>query len=421
MIDTKDATTPLPAPPPDAEPRVERPPLSGHRLVAAAVLGLVVLGTVFTVMWLWINTTPAVGEQKTTAHLEVFKTTASVAVMLGGLGVLYLAARRQRTQEAEHNHAVRTAEINRKHAERVAAAAEDDAARRRVTDLYTKAADQLGSDKAPVRLAGLYAMERVGQDNPDQRQTIIKVLCAYLRMPYEQPVPATRLPRDPHNDLIRQQVEGQRPHWEEREVRLTAQRIVTDHLELVAPDGNDSISWGAYPLDLRGAVLIDFDLRGRRVGSARFSGAHFIGPALFSKACFTEVAGFTDAEFHGTARFTDTRFVGNAVFRSTLFAKASPFARARFEDVAQFRGTVFCGDPALWDADFARPHRLNLTDAKIEFDLQSASAQWVPVDSPYPPGWIEVTAAELVKEDRWRVVTLGRDPAYPESVDGTSA
>ena len=98
-------------------------------------------------MWLWINITPATGEQKTTAHLEVFKTTASVAVMLGGIGALYLAARRQRTQEAEHAHAVRVAEINRLHAERVAAATEDDAVRRRVTELYTKAADQLAPTK----------------------------------------------------------------------------------------------------------------------------------------------------------------------------------------------------------------------------------------------------------------------------------
>ncbi|HWM04943.1 MAG TPA: hypothetical protein VNP92_21600 [Actinophytocola sp.] len=40
------------------------------------------------------------------------------------------------------------------HQERVAAAAEVDAEARRVTDLYTKAVDQLGSDKAPVRLGG---------------------------------------------------------------------------------------------------------------------------------------------------------------------------------------------------------------------------------------------------------------------------
>lgn len=420
VTDAKDVTTPPPTLPTAAEPQVGRPPLSGRRLVAAALLGLVVLGTAFTVMWLWINTTPATGEQKTTAHLEVFKTTASVAVMLGGLGALYLAARRQRTQEAEHNHAVRTAEINKKHAERVAAATEDDAARRRVTELYTKAADQLGSDKAPVRLAGLYALERVGQDNPDQRQTIINVLCAYLRMPYEQPLPVGRLLRDPHNDLIRQRVEAERPRWEEGEVRLTAQRIVIDHLELVAPDGDDSISWGAYPLDLRGAVLIDLDLRGRRIGSARFDGAHFIGPALFSKACFTETAVFVDAGFRGIARFTDTRFVGDARFPSTLFAKTSSFARTRFEGVAEFRGAVFCGDPALGHAVFARPQKLNLTDAKIEFDLQDAGEQWVSVGSPYPPGWTEV-AEELVKKDRSRVVTLGRDHTNPESVNDTTA
>jgi len=36
-----------------------------------------------------------------------------------------------------------------------------DAAERRITELYTKAADQLGSDEAPVPLAGLDAKERL--------------------------------------------------------------------------------------------------------------------------------------------------------------------------------------------------------------------------------------------------------------------
>ena len=36
-----------------------------------------------------------------------------------------------------------------------------DATERRITELYTKAVEQLGSDKAPVRLGGLYALDRV--------------------------------------------------------------------------------------------------------------------------------------------------------------------------------------------------------------------------------------------------------------------
>jgi hypothetical protein len=62
----------------------------------------------------------------------------------------------------------------------------------RVTDLYTKAADQLGSEKAPVRLAGMYALERLAQSTPEQRQTIVNVLCAYLRMPYAPSEPRAK-------------------------------------------------------------------------------------------------------------------------------------------------------------------------------------------------------------------------------------
>ncbi|MEU1394119.1 MULTISPECIES: hypothetical protein [unclassified Nonomuraea] len=56
-----------------------------------------------------------------------------------------------------------------------------------MTELYTKAAEQLGNAQAPVRLAGLYALERLAQDTPVLRQTIVDVICSYLRMPYTPP------------------------------------------------------------------------------------------------------------------------------------------------------------------------------------------------------------------------------------------
>jgi hypothetical protein len=59
------------------------------------------------------------------------------------------------------------AEANRVPAERVAEHNRDDAAAWRVTDLYAKAVEQLGSGKAVIRHGGLYALERVAQDNPD--------------------------------------------------------------------------------------------------------------------------------------------------------------------------------------------------------------------------------------------------------------
>src|SRR5262249_33582048 len=58
-------------------------------------------------------------------------------------------------------------------------------------ELYTKAVEQLGSDKAPVRLGGLYALERLAQDNSAHRQTIVNVICAYLRMPFSPMEPTS--------------------------------------------------------------------------------------------------------------------------------------------------------------------------------------------------------------------------------------
>src|SRR4029453_12015946 len=50
-----------------------------------------------------------------------------------------------------------------------------------LTDRYTKAVDQLGSDHLDVRVGGIYALERIARDSPPDRATIEEVLTAYLR------------------------------------------------------------------------------------------------------------------------------------------------------------------------------------------------------------------------------------------------
>jgi hypothetical protein len=47
------------------------------------------------------------------------------------------------------------------HSEETQRDTREDAVARRITELYGKAVEQLGSDKAPVRLGGLYALERL--------------------------------------------------------------------------------------------------------------------------------------------------------------------------------------------------------------------------------------------------------------------
>jgi hypothetical protein len=50
-----------------------------------------------------------------------------------------------------------------------------------VTDRYTKAVGQLGADSSPVRVGGVYALERIGNDSDKDRTTIIYVLGAFIR------------------------------------------------------------------------------------------------------------------------------------------------------------------------------------------------------------------------------------------------
>jgi hypothetical protein len=97
--------------------------------------------------------------------------------------------RRQRVAEFAQELAARTEE----RAARDSQQERELASTRLLNERFTTAAGQLGDDKPAVRLAGVYAMAGLADDWPQQRQTCVDVLCAYLRMPYE-PDPGDEAP-----------------------------------------------------------------------------------------------------------------------------------------------------------------------------------------------------------------------------------
>ena len=58
-----------------------------------------------------------------------------------------------------------------------------------VADRYTKAIEQLGSDKLDVRIGGIYALERVARDSPKDHPTVMEVLAAFIRRHSREPWP----------------------------------------------------------------------------------------------------------------------------------------------------------------------------------------------------------------------------------------
>jgi hypothetical protein len=345
-------------------------------------------------------------------QLDAIRTAGTLGVGFGGVVALWLAVRRQRSAELDllqkyeaHQLAERVALQNVAVADRTAAHAEHDARERRLTDLYLKAVEQLGSDKAAVRHGALYALERVAQDNPTQRQTVVDVICAYLRSPYSPPlasgqgrrlgvrrplltVPGSRRLADGTRNVssspwLATSVADAR---QEREVRLTAQRILTRHLR----PGTDldhpvDTFWADIDLDLTGATLVNFDLGFCRLrtgnfggasfaGDARFFGASFSREAVFDKAGFAEYALFEEASFAGDAGFIDASFAGDAGFEYALFAGDAVFSRAGFAMDAVFSGASFGGDAWFLGASFAGD--ANFGGASFDKDARFADARF---------------------------------------------
>ena len=62
--------------------------------------------------------------------------------------------------------------------------------RGQVTDRYTKAIEQLGSEKLDVCIGGIYALERVARDSTRDHPTLMEVLTAFIRVHSHEPWPA---------------------------------------------------------------------------------------------------------------------------------------------------------------------------------------------------------------------------------------
>jgi hypothetical protein len=243
------------------------------------------------------------GSQQDQARLDAVRTAGAIVIGFSGAVALLLAARRQRTGE-----------LMLEHQQQVAAAAEHDANERRVTELYAKAADQLGSEKAPVRLAGLYALERLGELNPTQRETIVNVVCAYLRMPFTHP---GQRPAADADDLDHAQ---HHERTQELQVRLTAQRILRRHREPAAPQ-----RWWTVPIDLDGANLDHAYLPGIGLADATLYRSNLTNADL-TNADFTHAdltaASLTGADLTGaklgTATLDDADLTGTILTRAAM-------------------------------------------------------------------------------------------------------
>ncbi len=261
----------------------------GRLLLAASVVVAVLVTVTTTAVLLWVEPKLAVSEAIKTGGL------AGGAVV--ALYALWLNDRRRLTEEARHDL----------ESDKVA------------DDRFARAVELLGHEADQVRVGAMHALAGLARATPRYKQTVLDVLCAYLRRPFEHPGFKLR-PADPdqaYSGKLPEKVDFPTDEQElERTVRLTAQRLVTDLL----PWGQDPDET-LYHLDLTGANLTYFRLEGRRVGRLTARRARFYGITAFHAVRFSKPALFSGAVFPGRVDFRDARFAGGLSLQDVSFGR----------------------------------------------------------------------------------------------------
>ena len=126
-----------------------------------------------------------------------------------------------------------------------------------ITDRYTKAVEQLGSDKLDVRIGGIYALERVARDSAIDHPTVMEVLTAFIREHSQEPWP----------------VDGEGAQQGEKKTRPDVQAAVT-------AAGRRDASRDILPIDLVGADLVGADLTAADLTAANLTDANLTDAKL---------------------------------------------------------------------------------------------------------------------------------------------
>ena len=230
-----------------------------------------------------------------------------------------------------------------------------------VTDRYTKAIEQLGSDKLDVRIGGIYALERVARDSAKDHHTVMEVLAAFVREHSREPWP---LPADdePGSDAAQRRT---RPDVQaavtvigRRDARYDRQRVDLRRGFVIGPR-----------LDLRGAYLIGADL----------SNATYFVFADFRRA---DLRG---ADFGG-ADLTGADFGGANLRGAELFAN---LRGANFGSTVDLHGAEVSRGADLTGADLTYA---DLSRGAYFTGADLTSAKW-PADAPVPEGWKRDTSS----------------------------
>ncbi|SMC93720.1 pentapeptide repeat-containing protein [Kibdelosporangium aridum] len=321
---------------------------------------------------------------------DALRTGGLAAAAIVGLYALWLADRRHKIDEDRQDverrrHDLETQRHTIEQARQQMESQRMQHDRERSTDeRFARSIELLGNDADQVRVGAMHALAGLARSRPEYTQTVLDVMCAYLRRPFDH----AHYARLRGASEVEESVEADR----ERQVRLTAQRLIGELL----PESGDGRA-PTYDLDLTGATLEYFDISERVVGQLTARSVNLY-----------EANAFGNMEIYGDAWFTSAHSWGKFIAPGTTFHKRAWFTnfeadqlvdlkQSKFDGVTKLAHATFDGKVVLRGSKFAQPIDLNHSAFNGGLDMSSAATTTadthgmtvsLEMKNELPQGWI---------------------------------
>jgi uncharacterized protein YjbI with pentapeptide repeats len=264
-----------------------------------------------------------------------------------------------------------------------------------ITDRFSRAVDQLGSDQFTIRLGGIYALERIARDSPRDYGPVMEVLTAFARQ--ESPVgenaaatPAAGAPEVPPEVEAVLKVIGRRT-----EAQVAAE--LEEGNGCLDLSGINAVGVDLHDANLENTCWNRSDLRGSLLTGADLTGATFDGTIL-------QQANLDGADAQGSI-FTSANLYGANLSDANL---SSANLLAANLELALLPGTTLTG------ANFQGANLTNATMFGATLDrtnlLNATLTGAVLTD-------VDLSGAENLTEEQVESAVTNAGTRLPEGID----
>ena len=243
---------------------------------------------------------------------------------------------------------------------------------------YTKAVEQLGDEKAPIRMGGVYTLvglvdEWLDEENLEyserlkEGQVIINNLCAYIRSPL----------------TLKSRMGNLQP---EADVRLGIIKEI--HGRLQGSEENTPGTWSEFEYNFSGS---------RFFYSVDLTNSYYTKSVNFSGSIYSEKADFSGSTYQGEAYFHGSTYQGEAYFHGSTYQGGADFGGSTYKGKASFGESTY-----EKNVIFSTSNSHSTYKGKADFSGSTYRGDWVNFsDSTYEKKVIFSTSNSRSTYEGW--------------------